>query len=116
MRSSLDPPKTLAELQQPSTQNVLGYEQRHIVEQNKDNVAKSPAIEEIEKFGRQVVDDPGNIVWIPRLQHELISAYYSSEDLDDTESRTHWQVVNTLDYASQRAAGLDALRKFGVSR
>ena len=34
-----DPPKTLEELQRPPTQNVLGYERHHIVEQNDDNVA-----------------------------------------------------------------------------
>lgn len=114
LRSSLDPPKTLEELQQPPTQNVLGYERHHIVEQNDDNVAKSPAIEEIEKFGRQVIDDPSNIVWVPRLKHELISNFYSSEDLNDTAGRRHRQVVDDLDYADQRAAGLDALRRYGV--
>ena len=34
VRASVDPPKTLEELQQDPTQNALGYEQHHIVEQN----------------------------------------------------------------------------------
>ena len=41
-RSSLDPPKTLVELQTPPTENVFGYELHHIVEQNPSNIAKSP--------------------------------------------------------------------------
>lgn len=114
LRSSLDPPKTLEELQEPPTQNVLGYEQHHIVEQTPGNVAKSPAVEELEKFGREVIDDPSNIVWVPRLTHELISNFCSSEDLSDPTGRTHRQVIDALDYASQRAAGLDALRRYGV--
>ena len=43
LRASLDPPKTLDELQTPPTQNVLGYEVHHIVEQNPDNIAKTSA-------------------------------------------------------------------------
>ncbi len=114
LRSSLDPPKTLEELQQEPTQNVLGYERHHIVEQNPDNIAKSPAVEAIEKFGRAVIDDPSNIVWVPRLTHELITGYYNAMDDDDPLGRTHRQVVGALDYADQRAAGLDALRRYGV--
>jgi hypothetical protein len=55
-RASLDPPKTLLELQTPPTQNVLGYEVHHIVEQNDDNIAKSPLEAFIEKFGRNLID------------------------------------------------------------
>jgi hypothetical protein len=114
MRSSLDPPKTLEELQRPPTQNVLGYEQHHIVEQNPSNIAKSPAVEQIEKFGRDVIDDPSNIVWVPRLTHELISGYYNAKDEDDPDKRLRRQVVNDMDFNGQREAGLAALRKFGV--
>ena len=42
-----DPPKSREELQTPPTQNVLGYERHHIVEQNDANVAKTPVV----KFG-----------------------------------------------------------------
>jgi hypothetical protein len=113
-RASVDPPKTLEELQRPPTQNVLGYERHHIVEQNPDNIAKGPDVEAIEKFGRDLIDDPSNIVWIPRFKHEQITRYYNSEDRDDPLRRIHRKVVNDLDFAGQRAAGLEALRKFGV--
>ncbi len=114
LRASLDPPKTLDELQTAPTQNELGYEQHHIVEQNPANIAKSPIEIVVEKFGRDVIDDPSNIVWIPRLQHELITAYYNSTDKDDPDERLHRQVVNDMDSNGQREAGLAALRKFGV--
>ena len=114
VRASVDPPKTLEALQQDPTENVLGYERHHIVEQNRDNVAKSPTEIVIEKFGWDKIDDPSNIVWVPRLKHELITAYYNSTDLGDPAKRLHRQVVNDMDFNGQREAGLAALRKFGV--
>jgi hypothetical protein len=114
VRASVDPPKSLEELQQDPTQNALGYEQHHIVEQNPDNVTKSPMEIAIEKFGWDVIDDPGNIVWVPRLKHELITAYYNSKAPGDPQGRLYRQVVNAMDYQGQRAAGLAALRMFGV--
>jgi hypothetical protein len=47
MRTSFDPPKTLQELQQTPTENILGYEQHHIVEQTPDNIKKRPPTEEL---------------------------------------------------------------------
>ena len=41
IRAAADPPKTFDELQQPPTDNLLGYQRHHSVEQNPDNVAKS---------------------------------------------------------------------------
>ena len=52
IRAAADPPKTLDELQQPPTDNVLGYQRHHGVEKNRDNVAKSAAVAPIDKFGR----------------------------------------------------------------
>jgi hypothetical protein len=114
LRSSLDQPKTLEEMQTPPTQNQLGYEQHHIVEQNPANIAKSPLADAVEKFGRAAIDDPSNIVWIPRLKHEVISAFYNSADNFDQAGRLHRLIVNELDYDSQYAAGLQALQMFGV--
>ncbi len=114
VRSSVDPPKTLDELHQDPAQNVLGYEQHHIVEQNPDNIAKSPIEIFIEKFGRDVIDDPDNIVWVPRLKHEMITALYNSKVPGDSQGRLYRQVVNAMDYQAQREAGLAAMRLFGV--
>jgi A nuclease family of the HNH/ENDO VII superfamily with conserved AHH len=109
-------PKTLEELQTPPTQDILGYEQHHIVEQNDDNIAKDgeePA-KRIEKFGRDAIDDPSNIVWIPRLTHEKITAEYNSKDDKDPLGRLKREVVNEMSFDEQRAVGLEALRRFGA--
>ena len=114
LRASLDPPKTLDELQTEPTENELGYDCHHIVGQNGANVAKSSVEEKLEKFGWAAIDDPSNLVWIPRLKHESITAYYNSIDEDDPQKRVRWRVVGEMDFNGQREAGLAALRKFGV--
>ena len=114
LRASLDPPKTLDELRMPPTHDFLGYEQHHIVEQNPANIAKAPDDLDLEKFGRAVIDDPSNLVWVPRLKHELITALYNSKDEGGLQGRLHRQVVNAMDFDGQYQAGLAALRKFGV--
>ena len=78
IRAAADPPKTLDELQQPPTDNVLGYQRHHGVEQNPDNVVKSAATATIGKFGRPALDDRSNLVWAPTLKHEQITGYYNS--------------------------------------
>jgi hypothetical protein len=116
--ANFDLPKTLEQLQTSPTDNALGYEQHHIVGQNPANVVKhDPAPDHIlEKFGRGKIDDPDNIVWVPRLKHEDITAYYNSKDNDDPLKRTRWKVINEMDFAEQRATGLDILRNLGVLR
>ncbi len=109
-KAAFDPPETLEELQEPPTENILGYQQHHIVGQNPSNVAKR----EVEKFGRAMIDDPSNLVWIPTLLHEQISKYYSEEDPDDPQGRTRRDVINEMDFDQQRAIGLQQLREKGV--
>ena len=92
----------------------LGYEQHHIVEQNPANIAKAPDDLDLEKFGRAMIDDPSNLVWVPRLKHELITALYNSKDEDGLQGRLHRQVINAMDFDAQYQAGLAALQRFGV--
>jgi hypothetical protein len=67
MKAALQPfPKSLEELQQPPTDDALGYEAHHIVGQNSDNLVKRTLV----KFGRDRINDPSNIVWLPRFLHE----------------------------------------------
>ena len=77
-------------------------------------LAKSPVAATIEKFGRAVLDDPSNIVWVPTLKHEQITGYYNSLASENIPSVRHRDVVNELDFLSQRDTGLDTLRLFGV--
>jgi hypothetical protein len=77
-------------------------------------LAKSPVAATIEKFGRAVLDDPSNIVWVPTLKHEQITGYYNLLESENIPSVRHRDVVNELDFLSQRDTGLDTLRLFGV--
>jgi hypothetical protein len=115
MRTNYDPPKTLEELQKEPTENILGYERHHIVEQTDANIKKDiePLGERLQKFGRDIIEDPCNIAWVPRLKHELVSADYSS-NVAGPGTPTLRQSLSQSDFATQRAAGLAALRKRGV--
>jgi hypothetical protein len=107
-KAALDPPKTLEELQEPPIENVQGYEQHHIVEQNPSNVEKR----EVEKFGQEALDDPSNLVWIPRLKHEQITAFYNSKPVPG--GPTQREIIGKMEFDQQRAIGLELLREEGV--
>jgi len=92
---------------------VRGYDLHHIVEQNPVNIAKPPIQVYFDKFGRNSIDSPSNLVWVPRLKHELITAYYNS-NIDRLPGRLRRRVVNAEGFATQREAGLRALRLFGA--
>ena len=110
MRTNFDPPKTLEELQKTPTENILGYERHHIVEQTDANIAKVLTLLGLQKFGREKIEDPSNIAWVPRLKHELISADYSS-NVAGEGTPTRRESLSQSDFATQRAAGLEALRR-----
>jgi hypothetical protein len=113
-RASLDPPKWFEELQYRPMENALGYDRHHLVEQNPANIEKTPAEIELEKFGRTLIDDRSNLVWVPRLKHELITGYYNSKVSDDPGALLRRAEVNKLDFGDQRAYALRTLRMFGV--
>ncbi len=112
--ASFDPPETLNELRQRPIRFRLGYERHHIVEQNPANLAKSPLDEFVAKFGRAALEDPRNIVWIPRTKHELITGYFNGEDPDDPAGWIRRRVVSEMDFDDQFEAGLSAMRLLGV--
>ena len=111
LKSASDAPKTLEELQQRPTQNILGYVQHHIVEQHDDNVRKK----EIYKFGGARIDDPSNLVWVPYFPHLEISAEYSGVP-DNDGGPTLRERVKKHDFDEQRRIGLEMLRERGVLR
>jgi hypothetical protein len=114
--ANLQPPKTQEELQMPPQDHFLGYELHHIVEQDDDNIAKDDfAIAEgLLKFGYEALNDPSNLVYVPRLKHEQITALYNSKYLDNPAYPLTRQVVGALDFNAQREAGLEALREAGL--
>jgi hypothetical protein len=106
----LESPKTLEELHQKPTENILGYEQHHIVNQNPDNLQKDDTIV---KFGSDTINDPDNIVWVPRLLHECINGKYS-ENSDGPGSPLVRDVINKIDFDHQYQEGLRIMRECGA--
>ena len=112
--ASFDPPKTLDELRRRPILFALGYERHHIVEQNPANLAKSPVAQAILKFGRAALEDPRNIVWIPRTRHELITGFYNGKDLNDPAGRIRRRLIGEMNLEDQYQTGLEAMQLFGV--
>lgn len=99
-----DPPKSLEELQRAASTQAPGYDIHHIVEQ-------TPA--EQDGFTREAIDDPANLVRVPRLKHQEINAWYQTKSREfgglsprEYLSGRSWEV--------RRAVGLQALRDRGV--
>ena len=104
-RANFDPPKNLEELRVPNPDR-LGYEPHHIVEQNPANRAK---------FGDDAIDDPSNIVYVPRLKHEEVTARFNRKAADDpSDRRIVRDVISNMDFQEQREKGLEVLRDLGV--
>ena len=115
IHANFQPPRTLAELQTPPQDHLLGYELHHIVEENPANVAKDDRVaERARKFGYDALDDPSNVVYVPRLKHELVTAAYNSAYLDNPAYPRTRVVVSAMAFNDQREAGLRALREAGV--
>ncbi len=109
IKASLQPAKTLEELQQAPAENVDGYERHHIVEQNPGNLEKG----NFAKFGSELIDDESNVVWIPHFPHIEVTAEYNSVPNDDGGPILR-ERINNLDFDQQREIGLSILRKYGV--
>ena len=109
LKAAFDAPKTLDALQQDPTENALGYEQHHIVEQNPSNLAKGA----FRKFGQELLDDPSNLACVSRFPHEDISALYSSKPFGPG-TPTLREILSAFDYDQQRELGLLIMRLCGV--
>ena len=109
-------PMTLEQLQIKPCDNLMGFEEHHIVERNVGNLSKDDVSELtlLLKFGAEIVLNRSNTVWIPRLLHERISAKYSSSVREDRASPIYREILSEEDFYSQRQAGLRALRDFGA--
>ena len=103
IRSYLDAPKTLEELQEDLT-SMAGYDRHHIVERSAAEEAGYPA---------RRINNPDNIVRIPRMKHWEINAWYqtSKRELGDISPREY---LKGKDWDERRRIGLEALRRFGV--
>ncbi|MCP9626120.1 hypothetical protein NML43_03340 [Rhodopseudomonas palustris] len=102
--AATDPPMSLPELQNEVGKKRPGYDDHHIVE-------KTWA--EWFGFGRSDIDDPSNLVSIPRLKHWQITGWYMTEN-EDFGGRSPREYLADKDWNERRRVGLHALRMFGV--
>ncbi|KQZ01671.1 hypothetical protein ASD45_13010 [Pseudolabrys sp. Root1462] len=99
-----DPPKSLEELQQAASTPAPGYDIHHIVEQTQA---------EQDGFPREVIDDPNNLVRVPRLKHQEINAWYQTKN-DDYGGLSPREYLQGRNWAVRRAVGLEALKRSKV--
>jgi hypothetical protein len=104
IEASLDPPKSLEELQEAAKTPKLGYHRHHIVEQTSA---------EQDGHRRELIDGQDNLVRIPALKHEDISAWYSTKN-DDFGGMPPREYLRGKTWEERRRIGLDALTRFEV--
>lgn len=104
INAARDPAMTLEELQDNVGQRRPGYDDHHIVERT---------WAERFGFGRSEVDDPSNLVSIPRLKHWQITGWYMAEN-DEYGGLSPREYLRNKSWDERRRVGLDALRRFGV--
>jgi hypothetical protein len=104
IRADLDPPKTLQQLMDGVGKRRPGYDDHHVIEQTA-----------LEKWGlvRSQIDDPSNIVSIPRLKHYQITGWYMTKNAD-YGGLSPRDYLNDKSIEERRRVGLDALILFKV--
>lgn len=109
IRSSFDPPRSLAELQAAVADPAPGYEIHHIVE-------KRPAWKD--GIGREITEAPRNLVRIPVFQHELISIWYSTKSIEYPDAfgnpQSPREFLRGKSFEERYAFGIKTLQRFGV--
>ena len=102
VQAARDEPKALDELRDGVGLKRPGYDDHHIVEQTW-----------AERFGfsRSEIDDPSNVVSIPRLKHYRITGWYASPN-EDYEGLSPREYLRDKNWEVRRQVGLDALIKF----
>jgi hypothetical protein len=105
IESYLDPPRTLEELQQAvSEPKKKGYDDHHIVEQSSA---------EKDGFPRRIIDDPENLVRIPRIRHREINGWYGRPN-KDFGWKSPREYLRGKSWKERTKIGLDVLIKFRV--
>lgn len=104
IRSYLDAPGNLDELQQAVSDPQKGYDIHHIVEQTAADRSGFP---------RSMIDAPENLVRIPSLKHREITGWYMTRD-EDYDGMSPREYLQDKDWNTRRDVGLYALRRFKV--
>jgi hypothetical protein len=104
IKSYLDAPRSLAELNDLANEPAPGYQIHHIVEQ-------TPALQD--GYSRSEIDSPNNLVRVPTLKHYEINAWYQTPN-ERFGGETPRQYLRDKAWYVRRDVGLDALEEFGV--
>jgi hypothetical protein len=104
IKSYLDPPKTLSELQDAVSNRQIGYDIHHIVEQTSAERDGSP---------RRIIDASDNLVRIPTLKHWQITGWYMTPN-EDYGGRSPREYLRGQNWDEKMLVGRMALIKFGV--
>ncbi len=106
IRSSLDGPKSLEELQRAAEEPAEGYQIHHIVEQ-------TPA--RADGFPRDLIEAGDNKVLIPTFKHRDITGWYMTKN-DDFGGKAPRDYLKGRSWEDRRNVGIDALLRFKVLR
>lgn len=104
IKTYLDPPKTLDELQRAVSNRAKGYDIHHIVEQ-------TPA--ENDGYPRRMVNAPENLVRIPTLKHWQITGWYMTRN-DAFGGLSPREYLQNKDWSERLQVGRNALILHGV--
>lgn len=104
IRSYLDEPKTLAELQRNVGRKRPGYEDHHIVERGAGGS---------ESFSRAQIDGADNVVSVPKYKHHEITGWYTKPN-KSFGRQTPRNYLRGKDWPEHVRVGHQAMREFGV--
>jgi hypothetical protein len=104
IQSNQDPPKSLQELMDGVGKRRPGYDDHHIIEQT---------AAEYWGLTRSEIDDPSNLVSIPRLKHYQITGWYMTKS-DRFGGLSPRDYLSDKGLEERRRVGLEALVEFGV--
>ena len=104
VRAARDEPKTFEELREGVGQRKPGYDDHHIVEQT---------YAERWGFTRSQIDDPENVVKIPRITHYRITGWSMAKN-DEFDGLSPREYLADKSWEERKRVGLYALVKFKV--
>jgi hypothetical protein len=104
IRSYLDGPKTLGELQSAASTSKAGYDVHHIVERTSA---------EEDGYSQKRINAPDNLASIPRMKHWEINAWFQTKNdrYGGMSPRDHLSGKN---WDERQRVGLEALKRYGV--
>lgn len=104
IRSYLDLPKSLDELQSAVSYPAKGYQIHHVVEQT---------AAERDGFPKTMIDSPENLVRVPTLKHWEINSWYQTKNRH-FGFQSPRQYLEGKDWATRQRVGRAALIRAGV--